>query len=338
MVGKEVAQLALGLKETPRLPVTLVAGGEWYVNHAKKTFSQIKNDPRAIADVFIDAYRTLGHDLMWTGAGLLNYPVHCLGCEISDDSSSSPSLIGSVIQELDEIESLSADEALSGSLLGGIIDAQHIIADEIGRETLILPTHWGPFTTASRILGMESFLVGMLDDPDKLKELIRFSADYLWAIGERLLEHENIAGLNFSEPVASGDLISPASFQEFVKPVLADLTSRLKERGKYAMIHICGDSTRILPDILDIAPHAFSLESKTPLATAKQSLGGKVCVTGNVTPAGVFLSGSPEDVIAEARGCVETWGKDPGFILSVGCDFPKEVPLKNAKALMSLKN
>jgi len=338
MDGKEIALRALEIKETPRTPVTLVAGGEWYVNLANKTFAQIKNDPRAIADVFVNAFRTVGHDLMWTGAGLLNYPVHCLGCDIIDDTSSSPSLSGSVIQDISELGALDMEKALSSSLLQGIIHSHHLIADEIGDETLILPTQWGPFTTASRILGMQSFLLAMLDDPDKLKELIQFSADYLWAISERMLEHKNIMGLNFSEPVASGDLISPASFQEFVKPFLADLNSRLKKRGDYSMIHICGDSSRILPDILEIGPHAFSLESKTPLAKAKESLGGKVCVAGNVTPTGAFYTGTPDEVIKEAKECLAIWGDDPGYILTVGCDFPKEVPLENVKALMSLKN
>ena len=36
--------------------------------------------------------------------------------------------------------------------------------------------------------------------------------------------------------------------------------------------------------------------------------------------------------------CLEAWGNDPGFILTVGCDFPKEVPFENVKALMSLKS
>ena len=36
--------------------------------------------------------------------------------------------------------------------------------------------------------------------------------------------------------------------------------------------------------------------------------------------------------------CLEAWGYDPGFILTVGCDFPKEVPFENVKALMSLKS
>jgi uroporphyrinogen decarboxylase len=171
-----------------------------------------------------------------------------------------------------------------------------------------------------------------------LLKLMRFSTDMIWAIGERIMDHRDILGLNFSDPVASGDLISPATFRSFVAPFLRDLVARVKAKDKYAMIHICGDTTRILEKVLEIRPDAFSLESKVDLAIAKEILGGKVCVTGNVSPTGVFLSGTPQEVIREARKCIETWGKAPGYILSVGCDFPKTVPVENVKALMSLKH
>jgi uroporphyrinogen decarboxylase len=104
------------------------------------------------------------------------------------------------------------------------------------------------------------------------------------------------------------------------------------------MIHICGDTTRILKDIAEIGPNCFSIDQKVDLKKAKEILGGKVCVAGNVSPSGAFLSGTPEEVINEANSCIQTWGKGGGFLLTLGCDFPKHVPIDNVKALMSLKS
>jgi uroporphyrinogen-III decarboxylase len=61
-------------------------------------------------------------------------------------------------------------------------------------------------------------------------------------------------------------------------------------------------------------------------------------VAGNVSPSGAFLSGTPEEVIDEANSCIQTWGRSGGFLLTLGCNFPKHVPIDNLKALMSLKN
>ncbi len=338
MTGKEIVQMAFELRKTPRLPVTLIGGGAWAVNKAGKTFAAIKEDPAQIAEVFIQYYRLFEHDLIWTGSNFLNYPISFLGCPIKDDSASYPALEGSVIRTLDELDKLQMEKVKQNPIMQAIIRSHHLVADAIGKETMIIPTQWAPFTFASRILGVEATMMATINDPDRLKKLISFATELIWALLEPVLEHPDIGGANFSDPAASGDLISPATFRNFSAPALAELTRRLKGKGKYAMIHICGDTTKILEDILNIKPHCFSLESKVDLGVAKEILGGKICVAGNVSPTGAFLSGTPNEVIEEARACLQAWGNSPGYILTVGCDFAKEVPLPNMQALMSFKN
>ncbi len=337
MTGREVTQMAFELKRPPRVPVTLIGGGAWAVHQAGKTFATIKDDPRQIADAFIQYFNQMGHDLLWTGSNFLNYPIHFLGCPIKDDSSDYPMLEGSVIKSLGEMDKLGVKKVVQNPTMQGIIHSHHLIADAIGKRTLIIPTQWAPFTFTARILGMEATMLATIQEPDRLRKLIQFSTDLIWSLLEPVLSHADILGANFSDPAASGDLISPPTFRKFAAPPLRDLGQRLKNKGKYSMIHICGDSAKILRDVLEIAPNCFSLENKVNLRTAKEILGGKVCVAGNVSPTGAFLSGRPEQVAEEARACLEAWGTEGGYILTVGCDFSKDVPLKNMMALMSFK-
>jgi uroporphyrinogen decarboxylase len=337
MTNKDVARMAIELVRPPRIPVTLIAGGEWYVHSAGQTFHELTTSPEKLADVFVRAFRVVGHDLMWIGAGLLNYPAHFLGCPIEDFSSSSPVLTGPAITSLEELDSLSEDLVSSHPKMEIMVKAHHLIADEIGDETLILLTQWGPFTTAGRILGIEKLMMALVEDPGRVTELITLTTEINWAVSQRVMAHPKIAGVNFSEPLASGDMISPLLFKKFVSPFLKELVSRTRNAERYSMIHICGNSTPLLNEILEIRPHAMSLEEKVDLRKAKEVLAGKICVAGNLSPTGVFLSGRPEHVIEEAKACLEAWGSDPGYILTVGCDFPKEVPLENVQALMSMK-
>jgi uroporphyrinogen-III decarboxylase len=302
MTGREIAQMAFELRKPPRVPVTLIGGGAWAVHHSGKTFGQIIHDPQQIADVFIQFHRRFRNDLLWTGSNFLNYPIHFLGCPVKDDSSDGPALEGSVIKNLDELDKLSIAKVVRNPTMKGIIRSHHLTADAVGRETLIIPTQWAPLTLAARILGVQATMMATISDP-----------------------------------VASGDLISPSMFRKFSAPALKDLVGRVKSKGKLSMIHICGDSTHILPDILDIGPHCFSLENKVDLGAAREVLGGKVCVAGNVSPTGAFLSGKPEEVLEEARACLAAWGDEGGYILTVGCDFSKNVPLENMLALMSFR-
>ena len=337
MTGRDVTKMAFDLEEPPRVPVTLIGGGSWIVNLAGETFAGIKEDPKKIADIFIQAFHKVGHDLMWTGSNFINYPMHFLGCPIEDNSSDGPALLGTVIQSLQDLDSLKIEKVLENPIMQGIIRSHHLVAEAIGKETLAMPTQWAPFSCAARILGTEALTMATIEEPDSLLELIRFSTELTWAIIDLILEHDDILGANLSDPVASGDMISPETFRKFVAPFLKELVGRIRAKGKYAMIHICGNTTRILEDIVDIGPNCFSIESKVDLRKAKEILGGKVCVAGNVAPTGVYLSGTPEEIIAEARVCVEAWGKGGGYLLTLGCDFPKSVPFENAMALMSLK-
>ncbi len=337
MTGREIVQMAFDLKKPPRVPVTLIGGGAWAVHYAGKTFRQIKNDPKQIADVFIRFFDLFQNDLIWTGSNFLNYPVHFLGCPIKDDSADSPGLEGTVIQNLEEIDRLRIEKILQNPTMQAIIRSHHLIADALGRETMIVPTQWAPFTLTARILGMEPLLIATIQEPEKLSRLIRFSTELTWAILEPILEHPDIPGANFSDPVASGDVVSPSTFRKFSAPAIKELVTRVKAKKKYSMVHICGNSSQVLKDVLEINPHCFSLENKVDLRAARAILGGKVCVAGNVSPTGAFLSGKPEQVQEEARACLAAWGDDGGYILTVGCDFSKNVPLENMKALMSFR-
>ena len=337
MTGREIARMAFELQKPPRVPVTLIGGGAWAVQHAGKTFGQIKNDPKQIADAFIRFFNLFQNDLIWTGSNLLNYPIHFLGCPIKDDSADSPALQGTVIQSLDEIDRLSIEKVIQHPTMEAIIRSHHLVADAIGKESMIVPTQWAPFTLTARILGMEPLLIATLQEPDKLSRLIQFSTELTWAILERILDHPDILGANFSDPVASGDVVSPLTFRKFSAPAIRDLVDRVRTKNKYTMVHVCGNTTQVLKDVLEIHPHAFSLENKVDLKVAKEVLGGKVCVAGNVSPTGAFLSGTPQQVMEEARACLDAWGNEGGYILTVGCDFTKNVPLENMKALMSFR-
>ena len=290
-----------------------------------------------IADVFIRAFERVGHDFFFTGSNFVNYPFHFLGCPIQDDSSDPPALLGTVIKSLKEVDSLSIQRVMTNPTMQGIIRSQHLVAESIGKKTLAMTTQWAPLSCAARILGLEAVLTATIEDPEGLLRLLDFSTELAWALMEPALEHPDILEANLADPVASGDMISPQTFRRFAAPFLKELVKRVREKGKYSMIHICGNTSKILQDLVDIRPNCFSLEKKVDLRQAKEVLGGKVCVAGNVSPTGAFLNGRPEEVVAEAKDCVQAWGKGGGYILTLGCDFPKTVPLESILALMSMK-
>ena len=113
MTGREIAKMAFDLEEPPRVPVTLLGGGSWMIHLTGETFAGIKEDPDKIADIFIQAFRMFGNDVLFTASGFGNYPIHFLGCPIEDNSSDSPTLLGTVIQSLDDLGLLKIEKDLT---------------------------------------------------------------------------------------------------------------------------------------------------------------------------------------------------------------------------------
>ncbi|MGQ9617285.1 MAG: uroporphyrinogen decarboxylase family protein, partial [Spirochaetota bacterium] len=61
-----------------------------------------------------------------------------------------------------------------------------------------------------------------------------------------------------------------------------------------------------------------------------------VCLMGNLKPIELFLNGTPEHVVEEARHCIEIAdSKDGGYILAPGGAFIPGTPDKNIQAIFS---
>ena len=60
-------------------------------------------------------------------------------------------------------------------------------------------------------------VLATVGDQVRLGELIKFSTELTWSIIEPILAHEGIQGVLMSDPMASGDLISPDTFRMSIK-------------------------------------------------------------------------------------------------------------------------
>ena len=77
----------------------------------------------------------------------------------------------------------------------------------------------------------------------------------------------------------------------------------------------------------------FSCDTAVDLAVAKANIGDRMALMGNVAPVNTLMQGTPEDVRRESYECIEKAGLDGGFILSSGCEIPRDTPDENTIAM-----
>ena len=105
--------------------------------------------------------------------------------------------------------------------------------------------------------------------------------------------------------------------------------------GKTPSIHICDKSKGIWEAVMDTGISSFSIDNVKDIGEAKQIMGHKITIMGNVPPVDVMQKGTRSDVLAHAKRCIKrAYDSEKGYILSSGCQIPINSPIENVEALM----
>lgn len=206
------------------------------------------------------------------------------------------------------------------------IEAIEIMHKTHGENFVVVGGNTGPFTVTGHLVNTENLVYSVYTDPKMAKKWVGAVAPYCKAFGEALLE----AGadlVQMSEPSASTDILSPDDFPkhsgQFIKESLGCL------KGK-TILHICGDTSHIIPQMFDTGATGLSIEEKVDPYDAVKLANKRGPLVGNVGCAFPLFRGTPAEVEREAKK-----SRDAGFnVISAGCGVPIGTPDDNIRALV----
>jgi len=204
---------------------------------------------------------------------------------------------------------------------------------KLGREVPIIGYCQGPLRLASQLRGLQAFMEDLYENRALVFELLELSVR-ISAIRAQYLVRAGVHMIEIGDPVASGDLLSPSFYETFAFEYQKRLIDRIHTMGNvYVILHICGDTSKILPRMAETGADVLSLDHKVDLGFARSRLGAQAVLMGNVDPTHTLALGSPEHVRREALECIRKAG--PGaYILSSGCALGRDTPSENISALV----
>ncbi|MFQ5887991.1 MAG: uroporphyrinogen decarboxylase family protein [Candidatus Hydrothermarchaeales archaeon] len=334
MKSREEIITAFEMGVPERMPVSFFGAGVWTIAASGNTFLGLSKDAEKMSDVIISTAPKLQSDIVYVGSGYNNFHAAALGGEIKARAVGAPDLAEPLVDSMEDLEALDLDRLDTDEIVNTIRKATKTVKEAIGDEYLVTTTAWGPFTLAAQIRGVEKLMRNIYRDPEFVKAVLDFSTRLLIRFYKPLLKEGIIEMISIAEPSASGDLISKKHFAEFVLPHLQELTADTKSKGAYTLLHICGNTTDKVDVIADSGASCFSLDHKVDLAMAKEVVGKKMCIAGNIDPVAVLANGSADDVRSASRECIEKASYGGGYILMPGCDMPPSVPLENIQAFI----
>ncbi len=294
--------------------------------------SEFRGNGARIAEAQIAAYRRFGYDGIRVFTDLYQQ-AEAMGATVHYPDDETAYLREPAVRDHSEIGSLRPADPRKDGNLPHHLEAMARVLDAVGTEVPVTGAITGPFTNASFLVGTENLVKMPLKDPETVHRLCEVSLQTAMSYAEAILAAGCAPSL--TDPMSSCSVVGPRQFREFVLPYLTRLIEFIHAKGKPVTLHICGDTEPIWELMADTGADMLSLDNDVDLAEAKQRIGGRVRIMGNVHTSAVMLLGSRDDVRRATRACVaRAWDSPKGHVVATGCSLPTDTPFENIDAMM----
>lgn len=283
----------------------------------------------------IEGYKRFGNDLLISEYGLHTVG-KSLGSVMSDPDDAVPAILSHVLKDLADIDQLDFERVrLKNSVdFQKHLDCARILIDKLGKEVPTGTLISGPLTATASIYPIEKLLKATRRNPDGVHRLMRLCTDALKEIHNEFIAVGSM--ILFCEPIALGTIIAQKDYVEFVLPYTIELMENIHARKGIVCYHICGDTKKIIPEMIKTKPDMISIDNRVPLTFAKELVQPYMPLVGNIDPVETMILGTPDDVDRAVLKCIrEAYDSKNGYVLCTGCDLNGDVPLENLDAFMA---
>jgi len=216
------------------------------------------------------------------------------------------------------------------------LEATHALVERTGHQLFVMGrADQGPFTLACLLRGAQQFFLDLMsgEDDDAITDLI----DYCRRACAVFAKAQKGAGAHVTsigDSYASPNLVSPRMYRQYALQPEIELVREVQESGIPMSIHICGNTTGILPDMAKTGARILEVDWKVDMGEARRIVPPETILMGNVNPSDPMVLGTPEQVTAAARSVIEATG-GRGLILSSGCALGRDTRPENMRALVA---
>lgn len=302
----------------------------WPARLVGATQRQYYTNPEVMAAAQIEAARRLRWDAVLCGAGIWRLHPLCPDA-VAQEEDEDPSLRRAIVEEPADLARLAVPDFAADPYAGVPLQAIRLIRAGLGPDFPIWMGIDSPWQYACLMRGVQGFMMDTIDRPGFVDELVAFAYEAMAALARAAVAAG--AEVYLMDALASPNQISPATYRRWAQPAERRLAGLAHSLGSRLILHICGDTTRTLPDMADTGADVLEIDSAVAMAAAKERVGERVCLKGNVDPVGTLLQGTPDAVAAESRSIIAAAGRGGGLILSSGCQIPRDTAVENVEAM-----
>jgi uroporphyrinogen decarboxylase len=222
--------------------------------------------------------------------------------------------------------------------LGYVMDAVSLIRRELDGAVPLIGFSGSPWTLATYMIeggssrDFSRAKALLYEQPALAHELLEKLADAVTDYLNAQIEHGVQAVQIFD---SWGGALPFESFREFSLPYMARIVAGLRREHagrRVPVILFAKGCSGHLEALADTGADALGVDWTITLAEARRRVGDRVALQGNLDPA--ILLAKPDAISAQARTCLDSFGRGSGHVFYLGHGITPDVPPEHLGALV----
>jgi len=193
------------------------------------------------------------------------------------------------------------------------------------------------FERAWTLAGMETVLMGMVEEPAFVHELLDRILAFNLAMIERACAFP-IDAMMFGDDWGHqrGLLMGPVLWREFIGPRVRAMYRAVRAKGRRIFIHSCGKVDGLFAELAEYGLDCFNpfQPEVIDVFEAKRAHGARLSFYGGISTQRTLPFGTTTEVRDEVRRLIERVGRDGGLIASPAHAIPRDAKPGNIAAMI----
>ena len=195
------------------------------------------------------------------------------------------------------------------------------IQKDFGDQVFIFGSFlYGLFENSWQTMGFERFAVAVRREKAFVRRVIKFYEDHFCMMLEAWAD-AGLPGAIYTDDMAyrSGPMLNPRVMRELYTDAFQRITETAHALGMKIVVHSCGNVIPLLEWFAECGfdgVHALEPTAGVTLAEAKQRVGDRMCLVGNIDITHILVDADREEVFAAVRDAIAAAGRGGGYIVA----------------------